>query len=187
MESNVFALRARDGKVLWRRLFHAGTPGPNGLAVDGGTVVGSTDERVFALDADDGRLLWSRRILRPVDSFVDVAPLVVGGVVYTATTGYGPGTRPAIFALDERTGAVRWRFDDDSRRLGAPEARGRRRDLADTIAGRRDALRRHGEPLAVGRLAAAAERRERSPARRCTRTRCSRSTPAAGACAGSTR
>ena len=111
MESNVFALRARDGAVLWRRLFHAGTPGPNGLAVSDGIVVGSTDERVFALDADDGHLLWSRRILRPVDSFVDVAPLVVGGVVYTATTGYGPGTRPAIFALDERTGAVRWRFE----------------------------------------------------------------------------
>ncbi len=91
--------------------FHAGTPGPNGLAVSDGIVVGSTDERVFALDADDGHLLWSRRILRPVDSFVDVAPLVVGGLVYTATTGYGPGTRPAIFALDERTGAVRWRFD----------------------------------------------------------------------------
>jgi outer membrane protein assembly factor BamB len=110
MESNVFALRADDGRLLWRRLFHAGTPGPNGLAVVDGAVFGSTDERVFALDADDGHVRWSRRILRPVDSFVDVAPLVVDGVVYTATTGYGPGTRPAIFALDERTGAVRWRF-----------------------------------------------------------------------------
>jgi alcohol dehydrogenase (cytochrome c) len=111
MESNVFALRASDGKVLWRKYFHAGTPGPNGLAIADGAVFGSTDERVFSLDARDGRLRWSRRILRPVDSFVDVAPLVVGGVVYTATTGYGPGTRPAIFALDATTGAVRWRFD----------------------------------------------------------------------------
>jgi outer membrane protein assembly factor BamB len=111
MESNVFALRASDGAVLWRHLFHAGTPGPNGLAVADGAIFGSTDERVFSLDARDGRIRWSRRILRPTDSFVDVAPLVAGGLVYTATTGYGPGTRGAVYALDEATGAVRWRFD----------------------------------------------------------------------------
>jgi alcohol dehydrogenase (cytochrome c) len=111
MESNVFALRASDGKVLWRRLFNAGTPGPNGLAVSDGAVFGSTDERVFSLDVHDGRLRWSRRLLRPVDSFVDVAPLVAGGLVYTATTGYGPGTRPAVYALDAANGDVRWRFD----------------------------------------------------------------------------
>lgn len=111
MESDVFALRARDGVLLWKRLFHAGTPGPNGLAVADGSVFGSTDEHVFSLDAKDGRVRWSRRILRPVDSFVDVAPLVAGGLVYTATTGYGPGTRPAIYALDAKTGVLRWRFD----------------------------------------------------------------------------
>jgi alcohol dehydrogenase (cytochrome c) len=110
MESNVFALRASDGTLLWRKLFHAGTPGPNGLAVAGGSVFGSTDERVFSLDAHTGALRWSRRILRPIDSFVDVAPLVAGGIVYTATTGYGPGTRPAMYALDAKTGVLRWRF-----------------------------------------------------------------------------
>jgi alcohol dehydrogenase (cytochrome c) len=110
MESNVFALRASDGTLLWQRPFHAGTPGPNGLAVAGGRVFGSTDERVFSLDARDGHVRWSRRILRPADSFVDVAPLVSGGLLYTATTGYGPGTRPAIYALDASTGAIRWRF-----------------------------------------------------------------------------
>ncbi len=111
LESDVFALRASDGALLWRKLFHAGTPGPNGLAVANGGVYGSTDESVFALDARTGNLRWSHRILRPTDSFVDVAPLVVHGLVYTATTGYGAGTRPAIYALDAATGAVRWRFD----------------------------------------------------------------------------
>jgi outer membrane protein assembly factor BamB len=124
MESNVFALRASDGKVLWQTFFHAGTPGPNGLAIADGAVFGSTDERVFSLDARGGRLLWSRRILRPIDSFVDVAPLVVHGVVYTATTGYGPGTRPAIFALDAKTGAVRWRFDTIRRQWAHPQQAG---------------------------------------------------------------
>jgi outer membrane protein assembly factor BamB len=111
MESNVFALRASDGHLLWRRLFNAGTPGPNGLSVSAGAVFGSTDETVFSLAASDGRLRWSRRILRPVDSYVDVAPFQADGVVVTATTGYGPGTRPSIYGLDADTGAVRWRFN----------------------------------------------------------------------------
>lgn len=112
MESNVFALRGRDGSLVWRHMFHAGTPGPNGLSVAGGHVVGSTDTTVFSLSAKDGRLRWARRILRSrLDSFVDVAPIEADGVVVSATTGYTPGTRPAIFGLDADTGAVRWRFD----------------------------------------------------------------------------
>ena len=111
MQSDVFALRLSDGRLVWRRLFHAGTPGPNGLAADGGVIFGATDTTVFALDAADGRLRWSRRILGRRESFVDVAPLAAGGLVYTATSGYGPGTRGAIYALDEDTGAIRWRFD----------------------------------------------------------------------------
>jgi alcohol dehydrogenase (cytochrome c) len=111
MESNVFALRARDGKLLWRRLFHAGTPGPNGLSVSDGAVYGSTDETVFSLAAADGRLRWKRRILTPVDSFVDVPTIAVDGTVVTGTTGYGPGTRPSIYGLDAGTGAVLWRFE----------------------------------------------------------------------------
>jgi alcohol dehydrogenase (cytochrome c) len=110
-ESDVFALRARDGHLLWQRLFHAGNPGPNGLALDGSSLFGSTDTTVFALDVRTGRTRWTHRILSPRESFVDVAPLATGGLVYTGTTGYGPGTRGAIYALDERTGRIRWRFD----------------------------------------------------------------------------
>jgi outer membrane protein assembly factor BamB len=111
MESDVFALRASTGAVVWRRPFHAGTPGPNGLSLDGGSVFGSTDTTVFALDAATGRTRWRHRILGPHESFVDIAPLAAGGLVYTATTGYGPGTRGAVYALDEKTGRTRWRFD----------------------------------------------------------------------------
>ena len=111
MESNVFALRAATGAVAWQRLFHAGTPGPNGLSLDGDAVFGSTDTTVFALDSSSGHIRWRHRILGPRESFVDIAPLATDGLVYTATTGYGPGTRGAVYALDERTGATRWRFD----------------------------------------------------------------------------
>ncbi|HEY2776947.1 MAG TPA: PQQ-binding-like beta-propeller repeat protein [Gaiellaceae bacterium] len=111
LESNVYALRESTGQVLWRRQFNAGNPGPNGLALDGDTVVGSTDTTVFALATSTGRVRWTHRILTPHESFVDIAPLVAGHLVYTATTGYGPGTRGAVYALDERTGATRWKFD----------------------------------------------------------------------------
>ncbi|HZT91381.1 MAG TPA: PQQ-binding-like beta-propeller repeat protein [Gaiellaceae bacterium] len=124
MQSDVFALRARDGRLLWAHLFHAGTPGPNGLAVDGSAVYGSTDTTVFALDAHDGRMRWARRILGPRESYVDVAPLASHGVVYTATTGYGPGTRGAIYALDERSGRIRWRFDTIRGRWAHPRVAG---------------------------------------------------------------
>jgi alcohol dehydrogenase (cytochrome c) len=111
MQSNVYALRLDSGAVVWRHLFRAGNPGPNGLSLDGGRIFGSTDTTVFALDAKTGRVRWTHRILGARESFVDIAPLATRGLVYTATTGYGPGTRGAIYALDQATGAIRWRFD----------------------------------------------------------------------------
>src|SRR5262249_28287188 len=108
MESDVFALSLDNGRVIWRRLLRAGTPGPNGLAVDRKSVFGSTDTTVFALSADTGERRWSRRILHSKESFVDVAPLAADGLVYSATTGYFVGTHGAIYALDADDGSVRW-------------------------------------------------------------------------------
>ena len=166
--------------------FHAGTPGPNGLAVSDGIVVGSTDERVFALAADDGHLLWSRRILRPVDSFVDVAPLVVGGLVYTATTGYGPGPAPRSSRSTQRTGAVRWRFEHHSRRVGASEARSRGGtwQTPSLVDGTLYAGTANPLPWGGRRNCRTAERSRAPPS---TRIPSSRSAQATGACAGSIR
>jgi outer membrane protein assembly factor BamB len=124
LESNVYALRLDSGAVVWRRLFHAGNPGPNGLALDGGRIFGSTDTTEFALDVETGRVDWTRRILGKLESFVDIAPLATGGLVYTATTGYGPGTRGAVYALDEKTGSLRWRFDTISGAWRFPDEAG---------------------------------------------------------------
>jgi outer membrane protein assembly factor BamB len=124
MESDVFALRASDGRVLWRRPFRAGTPGPNGLAVDGDSVYGSTDTTVFALGTSAGRVRWTKRILHASESFVDVAPLAADGLVYTATTGYTVQSHGELYALDERDGSVRWRFDTIRGRFAHPAAAG---------------------------------------------------------------
>jgi outer membrane protein assembly factor BamB len=111
LRSNVFALDRADGGVRWSHPYNAANEGPNGLALGDGRVYGATDSDAFALDAASGRQLWRRHLTGPLEQFVDVAPLPWNGLVFTATTGYPPGGRGAIYALDAATGAVRWRFD----------------------------------------------------------------------------
>ena len=46
----------------------------------------------------------------PSEQLVDIAPVVWHGLVFLSTIGYQPFGRGAIYALDERTGAIRWKF-----------------------------------------------------------------------------
>lgn len=111
MLSNVYALDRATGALRWKHRFDAGTPGPNGLALGYGRIYGSTDSVAFALSATTGRLEWQHLLVGRIETFVDIPPVVANGLVYTATVGYTPGSRGALYALDAHTGAVRWRFD----------------------------------------------------------------------------
>ena len=111
LQSNVHALDRATGKLRWVQRFHARNEGPNGLAVDDRRVYGATDSDAFALSAADGRRLWSRHLTSATEQFVDIAPVVWEGLVFTSTVGFPPGGRGAIYALDAATGVVRWRFD----------------------------------------------------------------------------
>jgi alcohol dehydrogenase (cytochrome c) len=111
LRSNVFALDRATGTMRWEHSFNAPNTGPNGLALDGGRVYGGTDSDAFALDSKTGHELWHRHLTNATEQFVDVAPVVWKSTVFTATTGYPPGGRGAIYALDAKTGSVRWRFD----------------------------------------------------------------------------
>jgi alcohol dehydrogenase (cytochrome c) len=125
MASTVFALDLRNGRVLWRRrFFYAESPGPNGLAVAGGRVVGVTDRMVFALSARTGAVLWRRVLVRLGEPVIDVAPLGAGGTVYASTIGLPPNGRGALYALDAATGAVRWRFSTIRDRWAVPREAG---------------------------------------------------------------
>jgi outer membrane protein assembly factor BamB len=110
LRSNVFALDRASGALRWKRRFGARNDGPNGLAVDGSRVYGATDADAFALDRSSGKLLWRRHLTGRSEQFVDVAPVVWKGLVFTSTIGYSPFGRGTIYALDAATGAVRWRF-----------------------------------------------------------------------------
>jgi len=111
LDSTVFALNRATGAVRWRTQFQAPNGGPNGLAVSGGRVYGATDDAAFALSAATGRTLWQHHLTSQSQQFVDVAPVVWRGLVFIGTIGYVPLGRGTIYALDARTGAVRWSFD----------------------------------------------------------------------------
>jgi alcohol dehydrogenase (cytochrome c) len=111
LNSNVHALERATGRPRWVHRYRAPNEGPNGLAVDGARVYGATDTDAFALAVDTGRELWRRHMTNVRERFVDVAPVVWNGLVFTSTVGYAPFGRGAIYALDAETGAVRWKFD----------------------------------------------------------------------------
>jgi outer membrane protein assembly factor BamB len=110
LESNVHALDRATGKARWVHRYRAPNEGPNGLAVDSRRVYGATDSDAFALSAATGRQLWSRHLTSATEQFVDIAPVVWGGLMFTSTVGFPPGGRGTIYALDVATGAVRWKF-----------------------------------------------------------------------------
>jgi alcohol dehydrogenase (cytochrome c) len=108
MESNVFALDLRTGRLRWQRMLNAGNPGPNGVAVSGGRVYGTTDDGAFALSARSGRILWRRALVSATERYVDIAPQLANGLIYVSTVGHPPAGRGILYALDAGTGAVRW-------------------------------------------------------------------------------
>jgi len=110
LRSSVFALDRGTGALRWVHRFAAPNAGPNGLAVAGGRVYGATDADAFALSAATGRVLWRRHLSTETEPFIDIAPVSWHGLVFLSTIGYAPFSRGALYALDARTGAVRWRF-----------------------------------------------------------------------------
>ena len=111
LSSSVYALDADTGRRRWSFLTRAPNDGPNGLALAGARVFGATDTSVFALERRTGRRLWARRLVNRHEQFVDIAPLAARGLVFSSTIGFAPGGRGALYALDQRTGRIRWRFD----------------------------------------------------------------------------
>ncbi len=110
MRSNVRALDRATGRLRWTRHFGVEDGGPNGIAVSKGRVFGNTDTMAFALDASSGRVVWRHRLTTSSSQHVNIAPVVANGLVYTSVVGLPPGAKGTIYALDRRTGRLRWRF-----------------------------------------------------------------------------
>ena len=115
LDSNVYALSLATGALRWEYQCdqpEKSGPGPNGVAVAGGTVFGLTPTAAFALSATSGRMMWANRdLLRSGQGTFGIQPQVADGRVYLASQlGSAPGGG-VLLALNASSGAVLWRFN----------------------------------------------------------------------------
>jgi len=110
LNSNVYAVDSRSGRLRWRHDYNEIDIGPNGVNVADGRVYGATSTRAFALDADSGRELWSTVLAHHHGDAIDMAPGVADGSVYVSTAVSAAGAVGTLWALDAATGRPRWRW-----------------------------------------------------------------------------
>ena len=119
--SKVFALDARDGKLLWS--YDPKVPGDwginaccdvvnRGVAVYNGKVyVGTLDGRLVALDSATGKPVWETLTIDKSKRYaISGAPRVAKGKVFIGNAGSELGVRGYISAYDAETGKQLWRF-----------------------------------------------------------------------------
>jgi len=85
--------------------------------VDGVVYVGSRDAHVYALDAATGRKKWDYPTSK---SWVNTTPAVRDGLVYAATSDSS-----RFFALDAKTGRLRFNFDAKAYVFSSPALAGK--------------------------------------------------------------
>jgi eukaryotic-like serine/threonine-protein kinase len=122
-DNNLYAVDAESGRQKWK--YATQGPVPSSPAIAGGMVYfASYDGKFYALNADTGRLKWkfttagerrfeakgihglqpkNQTIPDPWDVYLS-SPVVVDGAVYF---GSGDGN---LYALDARSGDLRWKF-----------------------------------------------------------------------------
>ncbi len=129
LESNVQAIDAESGEVLWTKKYESPDHGPNGVVVQDGLVFGATATSAFALDQKTGKQMWTVQLIRKEVEGIDMAPGYKDGVVYVSTVPvtvaefYGPGGVGILWALDGKTGKKIWSWDTVPKDLwGKPQA-----------------------------------------------------------------
>jgi alcohol dehydrogenase (cytochrome c) len=126
-ESNVMAIKLATGKVLWRHNYSSPNGGPDGVNVVGGVVYAATNHAAVALSAATGRQLWSRTLIGNNREGIDMAPGYNNGTVYVSTVPVNPtvgeylgGAKSTLWALNARTGAPEWSWDEVQNLWGNP-------------------------------------------------------------------
>jgi outer membrane protein assembly factor BamB len=118
LSDSVYAVNVKTGKQIWKYTVppaQSNGEGPNGVALVGGTIYGTSNRQVFALQAATGEQLWktpnladpSGPKLKAGQGF-NIAPQVVDGKVFLSTSGQLHGG--IAYALDAHTGRVLWKF-----------------------------------------------------------------------------
>ena len=127
LESDVMAISLATGKVLWTRDYHSPNGGPDGVNVAGGVVYAATNSAAVALDAATGAQLWSRTLIGNDHEGVAMAPGYNHGTVYVSTVPanvtvgqYLPGGEGILWALNAKTGAPEWSWNQVQDLWGNP-------------------------------------------------------------------
>jgi outer membrane protein assembly factor BamB len=128
LDSNVMAIRLATGKILWTHTYKSLNAGPDGVSVAGGVVYAATNHAAVALSAATGRQLWSRTLIANDHEGIDMAPGYNNGTVYVSTVPdnptvgeYLPGAKGILWALNARTGAPEWSWDEVQNLWGNPD------------------------------------------------------------------
>jgi outer membrane protein assembly factor BamB/cytochrome c5 len=127
LESNVYAIDYKTGKVLWIKKYNKPNTGPDGITVSEGMVFGGTSEDAFALNAETGEQVWSKKLIRNDQEGIDMAPGINEGTVYVSTVpgnsgGFYRGNGKAmLWAMDAKTGKVKWKWDEVGNLWGNPK------------------------------------------------------------------
>ena len=127
IESNVMAISLATGKVLWTHNYSSPNGGPDGVTVAGGVVYAATNHAAVALSAASGKQLWSRTLIGNDHEGIDMAPGYHDGTVYVSTVPVNPtvgqylgGGKGILWALNARTGAPDWSWDEVQNLWGDP-------------------------------------------------------------------
>jgi outer membrane protein assembly factor BamB len=127
LESNVMAISLAAGKVLWTHNYSSPNGGPDGVTVAAGVVYATTSDTAVALSAATGRTLWSRKLTLNSHEGIDMAPGYNNGTVYISTVPVNPlvgeylgGGKGILWALNARTGAPEWSWDEVQNLWGNP-------------------------------------------------------------------
>jgi outer membrane protein assembly factor BamB len=97
---SVQALAAADGKVRWNYAAKLAVPGDLAIAGDR-VILGSRTYELIALDAATGREQWKHYYWF---SWIESPPIVRDGTIYT-----GSSDATKVYAIDARSGALRWK------------------------------------------------------------------------------
>ena len=100
-DGRLYALDAASGKLNWQKDRNGEWQYLRQLHADGDVIVaGSYKEKLFGISAHDGKALWEFNAGNFINSH-----MVADGIAYLwSPTGW-------IYAVDARTGAVRWRHE----------------------------------------------------------------------------
>lgn len=127
LESNVTAIRLATGQVLWTHDYNSANGGPDGVNVASGVVYAATSHAAVALDAATGRQLWARTLIGNDHEGIDMAPGYRDGTVYVSTVPVNPrvgeylgNAKGILWALNARTGAPEWNWDEAGGLWGKP-------------------------------------------------------------------